>query len=129
MHRVLTKTVPDIGTTVFEYDIPESVPEGFTAEAATGPEDNVMIKLYDRAGRLKEVKDDGNTATYTYNADGSRQNVIYADGGREDYTCYGDGLLWTLANKNTDGSTIDTYIIKGFLKFAANIIIYSITIY
>ncbi len=112
--RVLTKTVPVIDkgkydTVNYEYDIITGVDEGCTAENSTDPKDNLTTKEYDKNGRLKNVTADGKTTTYNYYDNGSRQSVVYSDGAREDYTYYGNNQLWTLTNKHSNGSVIDTY--------------------
>ncbi|EPR08089.1 right-handed parallel beta-helix repeat-containing protein [Ruminiclostridium papyrosolvens] len=108
-NRVLTKNVPNIGITTFEYDKITGMEEGCQAETSTDPKGNLTQKTYDMAGRLKTVTADGKTTTYNYLDNGARQSVIYNDGSREDYTYYADGLLRTLTNKKADGSIIDTY--------------------
>ena len=108
-NRVTSKSVPNIGTSTYNYDIIEGVSEGFTAENSTDPKGNKTVKIYDRAGRLSSVTADGKTTTYEYYDNGSRKSVIYPDGSREDYTYDVDGLLSTLTNKKADGSVMDTY--------------------
>ena len=109
LNRVLTKTVPNIGTTTFTYDVITGVPAGCTAETSKDPKNNVTTKAYDKVGRLLTVTADSKTTTYSYNDNGSRKSVVYPDGSREDYTYWNDGLDKTLTNKNADGTTIDNY--------------------
>jgi len=108
-NRVITKKVPNIGTSTYNYDIIEGVSEGFTAENSIDSKGNKTVKVYDKAGRLSSVTADGKTTTYEYYDNGSRKSVIYADGSREDYTYDVDGLLSTLTNIKADGSVMDTY--------------------
>jgi uncharacterized protein RhaS with RHS repeats len=75
-----------------------------TYEYNTG---NKVSKRIDQGGITVTV--DGKTTTYNYLDNGARQNVIYSGGAREDYTYYKDGLLWTLTNKKSDGTIIDSY--------------------
>ncbi len=110
LNRVLTKSVPDVGITVFEYDIIEGVEAGCWAETSADPKGNTTSKVYDRVGRLKSVAADGKTTTYTYYDNGSTQSVVYHDGSREDYTYYPNGRLWTLKNKKADGTILDEYV-------------------
>ncbi len=95
----MTKTVPNIGITTFDYDIISGMDEGCYKEVTTDPKGNVTIKVFDRAGRLKTVTADGKTTTYNYYDNGARENVIYNDGTKdiaiEEYTYYDNGLLWT----------------------------------
>ncbi|MEN6314698.1 MAG: DUF1308 domain-containing protein [Clostridiaceae bacterium] len=109
LNWVLTKAVPNIGTSTYGYDIISGVEAGCIKETATDPKGNVTEKVYDKAGRLWKVSADGQITTYEYYANGSRKNVIYPGGAREDYTYYNDGLLWTLTNKNSDGTVLDSY--------------------
>ena len=109
LNRVTAKTVPNIGKSVYEYDIITGMEPGCWAENTTDPKGNVTTKVYDRAGRLKAVTADGKTTTYSYLDNGARESVVYSGGAREDYTYYADGLLHTLTNKKADGSIIDTY--------------------
>lgn len=110
LNRVLEKTVPNIGTSTFEYDIVEGVGTGEKAETSTDPLGNTTKKVFDRAGRLKTVTSDGDTVTYTYYDNGSRKSVAYPDGSKEEYTYYSDGLNHTLTNKKANGSIIETYV-------------------
>lgn len=109
MNRALTKTVPGMGTSTYEYDIITGVPEGFTAEKTTDPKGNITQKTYDKTGRLSAVTADGKTTTYLYYDNGNRQSVIYPDGSKEEYTYYQNNLNKTLTNKKADGTVIDTY--------------------
>ncbi|RCX12208.1 RHS repeat-associated protein [Anaerobacterium chartisolvens] len=107
--RVLTKEVPNIGTTTYDYDIILGVDEGCTKEISTDPKGNIREDIYDRAGRLLTVTANGRTAVYSYYDNGSTQSVVYDDGSREDYTYYDDGHLWTLTNKKSDGTVLEAY--------------------
>ena len=114
--RVLTKTVPDIGTTYFQYDIISGMDEGCYAEITTDPKGHVTQKIFDKVGRLITVTAGGKTTIYNYYNNGARESITYNDGTKdtaiEEYTYYGDGLLWTLTNTKLDaaGNTIiDSY--------------------
>ena len=102
-----------MGTVTYEYDIIEGVGTGETAERTADPKGNVTTKIYDRAGRLKAVIDGDITSTditaYEYYANGSRLSVTYPTGIREEYTYYPDNTLWTLTNKDADGTILDVY--------------------
>lgn len=106
-NRVLTKTVPGIGTITYQYDILGS--DGGYSEKSTDPKNNVTDKIYDKVGRLAEVVEGGNSTGFEYYTNGSRKSVEYPDGSREDYTYFKDGLLKSLVNKKSNGSTLDSY--------------------
>ncbi|MGE5579276.1 MAG: S8 family serine peptidase [Bacillota bacterium] len=109
-NRVLTKLTPQIGLSTFVYDITVGIMEGETAETSTDPKGNLTTRIYDRAGRLRQVIADGQATTYVYYPDGRRQSVLYPNGAREDYTYYANGLLHTLTNSNVGAVVMDTYI-------------------
>ncbi|OPX42547.1 tRNA(Glu)-specific nuclease WapA precursor [Ruminiclostridium hungatei] len=109
LNRVLTKEVPNIGKSLYAYDIISGMETGCWAETAADPKGNVTKKEFDRTGRLKTVTADGKTTIYSYFDNGARQSVSYSDGSGEEYTYTPDGLLQTLTNKKADGSIIDTY--------------------
>ncbi len=109
LNRAVTKTVPGIGISYYDYDIIDSVGEGEVAETTTDPKGNITTKVYDRAGRLKEVRTENGTTTYTYYDNGAKQSVVYPDGSREVYTYYPDNTLHTLTNRKPDSAVIDTY--------------------
>jgi len=108
-NRTTSKTVPDIGTSFYTYDITDGFDAGCSAESTVDPKGNVTVKVYDRVGRLIYVLADSMTTAYAYYADGSLQSVVYGNGSREDYTYTADKLLKTLVNKAIDGTIIDSY--------------------
>ncbi len=107
--RVLTKAVPNIGTTTFVYDITTGMSPGFTAETTTDPKSNVTQKIYDKTGRMTSVVNGSMTTTYSYYNDGSKHLTTYAGGATEEYTYTPDNLLYTLVNRKADLSLIDSY--------------------
>lgn len=109
LNRSTAKTVPNIGKSIYGYDITADVEEGFVKETSTDPKGNVVAKVFDKVGRLARVISADGATTYEYDANGNRKSVIYQNGIREDYTYYKDNLLRTLVNKKADGSTIDAY--------------------
>lgn len=111
LNRTTTKTVPDMGTSTYVYDIiPNNQGQyGYTSECTIDPLGNTVIKTYDKEGRLKTVQVDGKTTTYNYDINGNRQSVVYSDGSSETYTYYEDNTLKTLTNKKADGTIIDNY--------------------
>ncbi len=108
-NRVLTKTVPNFGTSTFVYDITTGLSQGQSAERTADPDGNITLRVYDRIGRLIRVENDGLTFTYTYNANGSLQSLLYPGGAREDYTYTNLGQIETLINYKADGTIIDQY--------------------
>jgi len=109
LNRTTFKTVPDIGTSYYVYDITSGTPAGCTAETTADPKGNITLKVYDPLGRLIAVTADGMTSAYTYYDNGSLQTVLYGDGSREDYTYTSDNLLETLINRKADNTIIDSY--------------------
>ncbi|MGE5472860.1 MAG: S8 family serine peptidase [Ignavibacteriales bacterium] len=109
LNRTISKDVPGIGVTHFEYDIITGVEPGCYAEKTTDPKGNLVTKVYDKAGRLFTVTSDGKTATYQYYPDGSKWKVTYDNGASEEYTYYDDKLLDILVNKKADGTIIESY--------------------
>ncbi|MDD2402550.1 MAG: DUF6531 domain-containing protein, partial [Clostridia bacterium] len=109
-NRVITKAVPNIGTTTYQYDITRETAKGNITETATNPKGNITIKTYDKAGRLKYVTADNQTTTYTYYDNGNRESVIYPNGLKEEYTYYDNNQLRELKNIKADGTIMDTYI-------------------
>ncbi|MDP4144966.1 MAG: right-handed parallel beta-helix repeat-containing protein, partial [Bacillota bacterium] len=109
LNRVTSKTVPDIGKATYVYDIITGVDAGCTEEKDTDAKGNVILKIYDKAGRLQKVIADGNTTTYNYYDNGNLQSVVYQGGANEQYTYYSNNLLKTLTDSNSDGTLIDKY--------------------
>lgn len=104
LNRVLTKTVPVIGTTTFANDITSGLLSGYVGSSTTDPKGHVVTRLNDKAGRLYQVKEDSTiTATYSYYDNGNLQKLQYS-GSSEEYTYYDNNRLHTLSNKI--GSTI-----------------------
>ncbi|HEX9060909.1 MAG TPA: RHS repeat-associated core domain-containing protein, partial [Clostridia bacterium] len=119
LNRATSKEVTGIsGKAYYEYDVTATsgitIDEGCTAETDKDPVSNSgghsATKIYDKAGRLKTVYDGiSKIASYDYYDNGNLMDVVYTSGAREDYTYYRNNLLWTLVNKNKNGSVIDTY--------------------
>ncbi len=107
---MVTKTVGNLGTSTFQYDITKDLGEGQYAEISKDVKGNVTQKIFDKVGRLAEVRDgDQTTGTkYEYNPNGSTKSVTYPDGSHEDYTYYDNHLLKKLENYNK-ASLMDTY--------------------
>ncbi|MEF2246470.1 S8 family serine peptidase [Paenibacillus sp. IITD108] len=108
-NRVITKTVPKLGTTIFQYDRIEGLPAGYSAEKTVDPKNNETIKVFDKTNRLVEVRSGPqDTAVYTYYEDGSLKTVEFANGIKEEYTYTANNQLSTLKNwKGT--SLLDSY--------------------
>ena len=120
--RVISKSVPNLGATTFQYDIlvnsntvPElttdyTIPEGSTAEKSKDPKGNETTKVSDGAGRLIYVISEGKVTSYTYDANGNRASVVYPDKKtKETYEYYNDNQLKKLINTRADGSVMDEY--------------------
>ncbi len=116
LNRVATKTVPQFGTNVFQYDIQLGIAEGYAEDGYVGEKSidskgNEALKVNDKAGRLKVVKSDSETTgtVYQYDGNGNRTSVTYENGAKEVYTYYDDNLLATLTNYGTTGNIIESY--------------------
>lgn len=107
--RVLTKTVPSIGTVTYTYDIRSGAGEGCYREKTTDPKGNITIKEYDKTGRLIKVIAGSDTVTYTYYDNGRRKSVTYNNGTKEEYTYDVNNQIETLINRRADGSILDSY--------------------
>lgn len=78
------------------------------------PYGNITTKVYDKAGRLKNVIDgDASSgtlcATYEYNPNGSRRSLTYENGSKAEYTYWENGLLKKLVNMDSLETVIDEY--------------------
>lgn len=109
LNRVETKTVPNVGTITYTYDVTEGLENGYYKEVSKDPIGNVTEKVYDKAGRLVQVIVGENVTTYTYYDNGNRKSVIYNDGATEEYTYYPNNQVKTLVNKKSDGTIMDSY--------------------
>ncbi|GBG07986.1 RHS repeat-associated core domain-containing protein [Paenibacillus agaridevorans] len=109
LNRVVAKSVPKIGTSVFEYDVTQGMPSGYSSEKTIDAKGHETVKVYDRVNRLSSVKSSPtDTATYTYYNDGSLKTLQYSNGVKEEYTYTANNQLHTL--KNYKGSTLlDSY--------------------
>jgi YD repeat-containing protein len=85
-NRVLTKAVPEFGTTTFIYDISEG--GGMYSETTEDFKGNLTKRTFDKAGRLLKVIAGGETTTYNYYDNGSRESITYNNGAKEEYTYY-----------------------------------------
>lgn len=108
-NRVLTKTVPVIGTTEYTYDITTGVPTGFVGEEYTDPASNTVLKVYDKVRRLYTVTDGSDVTNYTYYDNGSQQSVTYSNGAKEEYSYIEGKLVSGLINRRPDSSIMDQY--------------------
>ncbi|MUT68785.1 hypothetical protein GOM71_23225 [Paenibacillus sp. NEAU-GSW1] len=87
LNRVVSKSVPKLGTVVYRYDLTEDLSEGHRQEVTTDVKGNIAFKTFDRANRLIEVKSgDDLPVKYTYYANGSQKSVEYPNGVKEVYT-------------------------------------------
>ena len=113
--RVVTKTVGNLGTSTFQYDVTEGVEQGQYAEISKDLKGNETKKIFDKVGRLAEVRDgDQTTGTkYEYNPNGSTASVTYPNGSQEVYTYYDNHLLNTLEHYFKEGYDYYSYTYDG----------------
>jgi RHS repeat-associated protein len=108
LNRNISKTVPGIGKSIYEYDLPAEE-AGEYAERTTDPKGNVTLKTYDKAARLSKVSVGEDTTVYEYNRNGSRHRVIYPDGTTETYHYDRKNQITSLVNAKSDQSIISSY--------------------
>ena len=108
LNRNITKTVPLIGTSIYEYDLEVQEAGGY-AERTTDPKGNINLKTYDRVGRLKAVTVGEETTTYEYYQNGSRSRITYPDGTTEHYNYNANNQITELINAKADGTVISSY--------------------
>lgn len=107
--RTISKTVPNIGTTLYTYDQTAGLAKGLSTETTTDPKGNTITKFIDGAGRPYRIKDgDVVVASYSYDASGNRWCVSYQGGITEEYTYYTNNRLKTLEHKR-GGWTFEAY--------------------
>ncbi|MCL1816795.1 MAG: DUF4329 domain-containing protein, partial [Clostridiales bacterium] len=107
LNRTTSKTVPTFGTTTFNYDITDGLIQGQIGESTT-IDGRTTTRVYDKTGRLAQVKDGSDTTNYTYYANGSLQTQTLPNGVTANYTYYNNNKLHTLENKK--GSlTLEAY--------------------
>lgn len=109
--RVLTKDVPGIGTTTYQYDITPLINNGEVSEKTVDPKKNVTIKTYDKNNRLHTVKDAENAepTTYEYYLNGAQNKITNADGSKAEFEYNNDGTLSSIVNKTSADTIISSY--------------------
>lgn len=112
LNRTTAKTVPYIGKTTYAYDVIEGIEnlqDGFYGEITIDPKGNKVIKIYDKVGRLAEVRTGEDITKYSYYDNGSLQKVTLSNGYSEEYTYNEDNTLKLLENKNAEGTVIESF--------------------
>ncbi len=111
LNRVVTKDVPGMGTSTFQYDITNGIGAGQIAEKAVDPKGNTTVKIYDKNNRLYGVKDaeQATPATYEYYANGAQKKITNPDGSSANFVYHANGTLAELTNKDAANSIIDRY--------------------
>jgi YD repeat-containing protein len=106
--RVASKTAPTFGTATFAYDVTAGLPAGFVGESTT-IDGRAATRVYDKAGRLAQVRDGAATTGYAYYANGSLQTQTLPNGVTASYAYYADSRLHTLQNRASGGATLEAY--------------------
>ena len=111
LNRVLSKNVPNMGTSTYQYDITDGFAQGNVAEKVTDPNQNVTITVFDKTNRIYQVKDSENSTavTYEYYPNGAQQKATYPNGSNTEYTYNADGTLQGMLNKKADNTVMDSY--------------------
>ena len=107
LNRNISKDVPTIGKSVYEYDLAATA--GEYSERTTDPKGNVILKTYDKVGRLSKVTADEKTTQYGYYNNGNRKRVKYPDGTTETYTYDKVNRVTGLTNAKGNGTVISSY--------------------
>ena len=113
LNSVTSKTVPKIGKIIYKYDVTEGItnlPEGAYAEVTVDKDNKEVIKIYDKAKRLIEVREGNNVTKYSYYDNGNLKKVALPNGYTEEYTYNKDNTLQILINKNSSGAVVEKYI-------------------
>jgi RHS repeat-associated protein len=108
LNRNTSKTVPDIGKSIYTYDIVTEA-EGTYSERTTDPKGNITLKTYDKAGRLSAVTVGEETTSYEYLANGNRSKVTYPDGTTETYSYNRKNQVISLTNAKANGTVISYF--------------------
>ena len=87
----------------------ENLQDGFYGEITTDPKGNKVIKIYDKVGRLVEVRTGEDITKYSYYDNGSLQKVKLSNGYMKEYTYNEDNKLKLLENKNSEGTVIESF--------------------
>ena len=96
--RVLTKTASNVSTLTFTYDITNGLNTGFVGESTT-IDGRVTTRVFDKAGRIAQVKDGSLITSYEYYNNGSLKKQTLPIGVTSEYTYYKNNRLDTLQNK------------------------------
>ena len=113
LNSVTSKTVPKIGKIIYKYDVTGGItnlPEGAYAEVTVDKDNKEVIKIYDKAKRLIEVREGNNVTKYSYYDNGNLKKVALPNGYTEEYTYNKDNTLQMLTNKNSSGVVVEKYI-------------------
>jgi RHS repeat-associated protein len=109
--RIILKDVPDFGVTTFQYDITTGQSTGYVVEEVIDPKENVVIRSYDKVGRLRTVAADGaGTIITSYNPDGSKQAILYPGGAKAEFTYNANRELIQLVNYVAATQILSSYV-------------------
>jgi RHS repeat-associated protein len=105
--RATNKTEPQTGTITFAYDLISGMSAGYHGESVT-VDGRVTVNVFDKVGRLYQVKDGADITTYTYYPNGNLQTETLPNGITANYTYFNNNKLKTLQNKN-GGTILEAY--------------------
>ena len=108
LNRNISKIVPIIGKSTYEYDLPVET-TGEYAERTTDPKGNVTLNTYDKVRRLSKVTVGEDTTEYRYYVNGRRSMVTYPDGTKEVYNYDRNNQVKDLVNSKEDRTAISSY--------------------
>ncbi|MGF7142440.1 YD repeat-containing protein [Anaerotaenia torta] len=108
LNRTISKSVPHMGKSTYVYDLAGSE-AGTYGERTTDPKGNITEKIYDKAGRLWNVKTGTETTVYAYYPNGTKKSITYPDGTIQSYSYDNKNQIVSLTNKGSNGSTLSYY--------------------
>ena len=107
LNRVVSKTVPVFGTTSFGYDLISGLEPGQIGECTT-IDGLTVTRVYDKTGRLAQVKDGSDETDYEYYDNGCLKTQTLPNGVTANYTYFDNNKLQTLENKR-GGLILEAY--------------------
>ncbi len=102
--------MPQFGDVLYEYDITTgtNIVAGYHSIKETYS-DHVILKTFDKIGRLKYVENNGEKTTYTYDDRGNKEKVEYHSKAYETFQYNGNCSVIVIENRKPNGKLIDRF--------------------